>query len=212
MRKKITTLAVTVLLLSGCGDTNEPAAEAEPTTEPATVETTSEAAEGPNLDDDVIEVGEEFRVNSFDADNNIYHWDVKVTNAETVDVLKNADDNPDYDGGNSEYVDAKPAEGNEFLHVEYEMTNSSGVPAYLQLQTQIEFSDGEIFAPLADDLDYYTPNLTSQRETPAGETQNNNTTSQGDWVIEMPKGSEVSALLITEYSAYAGDEYRVELK
>lgn len=173
-----------------------------------------EEAEGDEMGipaDEVVKIGDEFRINTFDDDNTIYHWDVKVTNFETVDILKGAADNPDYDGGNDLYIDATPQDGNEFVHITYEQTNRSGVPDSLDIEAQLQFSDGEIFAPLEDDYDFYTPNLTGAHDKPAGETQNNETTAMGDWVVEVPKGSEVKAIVIT--NIYIGDteEYWVEV-
>lgn len=161
--------------------------------------------------DEVVKIGDEFRINTFDADSTIYHWDVKVTGFDTVNLLKGAADNPNYDGGNDLYIDAKPQTGNEFIHITYEQTNRAGVPDSLDIEAQLQFSDGEIFAPLEDDYNYYTPNLTGAHDEPAGETQNNNTTSEGDWVIEVPKDSEIKAILITNVQIDDTEEYWVEV-
>lgn len=166
--------------------------------------------------DEIVKIGDEFRINSFDADSTIYHWDVKITGFETVDVLKNAADNPDYYSGDDldapEKIDAEPEDGNEFVHITYEQKNVAGVPASLTLEASLVFADGEVFAPLDDDLSYYTPNLTEQHERPAGEEQNNNTVSDGDWVVEVPKNSDVQSIIITEYSIDADEEYWVDVK
>lgn len=226
MRKTITTLAaVTALLLTGCGGTEDTDATTEvadaTTDSPQTEQAEAEEVEGTGdeegmSDDDVIKLGDQFRVNTFDEDSTIYHWDVKVTGVETVDVLKDADDNEAYYSGDDmdapEKVDAKPDEGNEFVHITYEQTNSSGVPESLTLESQLVFSDGEVFAALGDDGDYYTPNLTEAHDRPAGETQNNNTTAEGDWVFEVPEGSEFDAVIVNEYSIDADEEYWVMLK
>ena len=224
MRKTITTLAaVTALLLTGCGGTEDTEATTEvaeaATEEPQTEQPEEQEGTGDEegmSDDEVTGIGDEFRVNTFDEDSTIYHWDVKVTGVETVDVLKNADDNEAYYSGEDvdapENVDAKPADGNEFVHVTYEQTNSSGVPGYLNIESELVFSDGEVFAPLGDDGEYYTPNMTAQHELPAGETQNNDTTAEGDWVFEVPKGSEFDAVIVSEYAIDAEEEFFVTLK
>lgn len=226
MKTTITTLAaVTALLLTGCGNAEETDATTEvadattdsPQTEQAEVEEVEGAGDEEGMsDDEVIGVGDEFRVNTFDEDSTIYHWDVKITGVETVDVLKDADDNPEYysvdDLDAPGKVDAKPAHGNEFVHVTYEQTNSSGVPDSLSLESQLVFSDGEVFAALGDDGDYYTSNLTEKHDLPAGQTQNNNTTFEGDWVFEVPKGSEFDALIVNETVIDAEEEFFVNLK
>lgn len=226
MKTTITTLAAVIaLLLTGCGNAEETDATTEvadaTTDSPQTEQAEAEEVEGTGdeegmSDDEVIGVGDEFRVNTFDEDSTIYHWDVKITGVETVDVLKDADDNPEYYSGDDldapEKVDAKPANGNEFVHVTYEQTNSSGVPESLSLESQLVFSDGEVFAALGDDGDYYTPNLTEKHDLPAGQTQNNNTTSEGDWVFEIPKGSEFDALIVNETVIDAEEEFFVNLK
>lgn len=218
MKKTLVTVAVATFLLAGCGNDKKPESHETPSATPTSdmsVQNGDSGDEGITEEDEPMEtakVGESFRFNSFDADNNIYHWDVKVTKVEVTDELKKAADNPEYDGGNAEYVDAKPAKGNEFLHVKYEATNVSGGPEYLNLRTEVEFADGEVYAPLGDDRDDYTPNLTEQNDNPAGEEQNNKTTSTGDFVVEMPKGSQVSALLIRQDAVVANGDYRVELK
>lgn len=223
MRKTTTALFIaSVIALAGCGSSDE-STEAAPketgTVEPAAEEATETEGDGDEegmSDDETITIGQQFRVNSFDEDDTIYHWDVTVTGIETVDVLKNADDNEAYYSGDDmdapEKVDAKPEDGNEFIHVTYEQKNTSGAPAYLVLEAQLVFSDGEMFAPLGDDGEYYTPNLTEQHDQPAGETQNNNTTAEGDWVFEVPKGSDVDAVVVNEYAFNAEEEYWVSVK
>lgn len=226
MRKIITTTSlIAVLALAGCGssdDTTEQAtdtaAETTETVEPSAEEATEPEGDGDEegmSDDETITIGQDFRVNSFDSDDTIYHWDVKVTNIETTDVLKNADDNEAYYSGDDmdapEKIDATPDDGNEFVHLAYQQTNVSGAPSSLDLQAELVFSDGETFAALGDDGDYYTPNLTEQHDNPAGETQNNNTTAEGDWVFEVPKGSDVDAVIVNEYAAGADEEFWVFL-
>ena len=211
--KRITTITTAAaLLITGCSSQPEEP-QATPTTEQADSQDTLNEEDA--MANETYKIGETFRVNSFDDKDTIFHWDLKVTNVETTKLLKNADDNPEYYSGDNldapEKVDAKPKPGNEFIHITYEQTNVSGVPTSLDLTADIEFSDGEVFAPLGDDRDYYTPNLTEQHEHPAGQTQNNNTTSKGDWVIEIPEGSEVAAILIRNILIGSEDEYRVTL-
>lgn len=221
----ITTAIVSALTLTGCGGSNDTSEAADnapaetknskPTPE-ETTETEGDGDEEGMSDDETITVGQEFRVNSFDEDDTIYHWDIKVTGIETTDVLKNADDNEDYYSGDDvdapEKIDATPDDGNEFVHITYEQKNTSGAPSSLDLNAELVFSDGETFAALGDDGDYYTPNLTEQHDQPAGETQNNNTTAEGDWVFEVPKGSDVDAVIVNEYAANADEEFWVFLK
>lgn len=209
MKRTITTIITAALLTTGCSSQTEKETQ-------ATQQPTEQEAEQENFSaEETYKIGEQFRVNSFDDKDTIFHWDVKVTNVETTKLLKNADDNPEYYSGENldapEKVDAKPKPGNEFIHITYEQTNVSGVPTSLDLTADIEFSDGEVFAPLGDDRDYYTPNLTEQNEHPAGQTQNNNTTTKGDWVIEIPEGSEVTTILIRNILIGSEDEYRVTL-
>lgn len=160
-------------------------------------------------EDEKHHIGDEFRVNTFDIDHTIYHWEVTVTGIETANVLKDAADNPDYDGGNAERIDAKPDEGNEFIHVTYQATNTSGAPSYLALDASVIVENGDLLAPLGDDGEDYTPNLTQQHDMPAGDNQNTDTTSKGDWVIEVPKGTKVSAILLEPTAIDSEDEYWV---
>lgn len=213
----IATTTAAMLALTGCGasdNTTDTAPETNNTAEPAAAaQPEGNGDEEGMSDDETITIGQTFRVNSFDADDTIYHWDVKVTSIETTNVLNNADDNEAYYSGDDmdapEKIDATPADGNEFVHITYEQTNTSGAPASLDLQAQLVFSDGEMFAPLGDDGDYYTPNLTEQHDNPAGETQNNNTTAEGDWVFEVPEGSDVDAVVVNQYSIDSDEEYWV---
>lgn len=223
------TAVAALIALTGCSSDEpaekpvEPTAQAAEATTPAP--TKSAPAEAPatngmsddyNMGGEQLNIGDTFRVNKLDAESTIYHWDVKVTGVETVDALPSADDNEEYYSGEdmdaSPYVDAKPEPGNEFVHITYEQTNAAGVPTSLTLEASIAFSDGEVFAPLGDDRDYYTVNLTAQNENPAGNEQNHNTTTEGDWVIEVPKGSEVQAVVISDVYMGATEEYWVDLK
>lgn len=161
-------------------------------------------------------VGDKVRVIEYDENNKEFKWDVTVTGAETTDTLKNADDNEEYYSGENydapEHVDASPEPGNEFIHITYEQTNVSDAPDSLNLDASVMFTDGEVFAPLGDDYDYYTPNLVEQRDNPVGETQNKGTTTEGDWVIEVPKGSKVESVVFSSVYIMSNEEYTVSLK
>ncbi|GAA1937407.1 hypothetical protein GCM10009689_17450 [Brevibacterium antiquum] len=144
--------------------------------------------------------GEWFIFTTTDDENVLEKWDVRIDTVELTVVLPKAKSNEGWDGGEEipEYVDATPAEGNEFLHVEYTVKNTNRQPLDLPLEPSVQFSDGEVFAPLGEDASDYTWNLNQQHVNPAGDTQNPGTEAQGDFVIEIPQGSEIEALIITD--------------
>lgn len=162
--------------------------------------------------DEEYHIGDEIRHNRFDDDHTIYHWDVKVTGVETADVLKNAADNPEYYSGDDldapEKLDATPEDGSTFVHITYETMNSSGVPDSLSLDAEVAVESGDIYAPLGDE---YTDNLSEIHDLQAGNEQNPNSTAKGDWVLEVPKNSEVYAVVVTPTAIDADDEYWVFL-
>lgn len=161
--------------------------------------------EGIPDDDELNEAqGEWFEFTTTDAEDYIEKWQVRIDTAEVVDALPKAADNADWDGGDEipQYIDAKPEDGNEFLHVEYSVKNTNKKAAYLALEPSVMFSDGEVFSPLGQDADEYAPNLTHFRDNPAGEEQNPKTETQGDFVIEIPKDSDIDSLIIED--AYLG--------
>ncbi|AZL10118.1 hypothetical protein [Brevibacterium aurantiacum] len=157
--------------------------------------------EEPLDDSDFMEKqGEWFIFTTTDDESILEKWDVRVDSVELADVLPGAKSNGDWEGSDEipEYVDAKPAEGNEFLHAEYTVKNTNQKPLGLPLEASVQFSDGEVFAPFGEDASDYTWNLNQQHENTAGDTQNSGTETQGDFVIEIPKGSEIEALIITD--------------
>lgn len=157
--------------------------------------------EEPMDDSDFMEKqGEWFVFTTTDDENILEKWDVRIDSVELTDVLPKAKSNEDWDGGEEipEYVDATPTEGNEFLHVEYTVKNTNKQPLDLPLEPSVQFSDGEVFAPLGEDASDYTWNLNQQHDSPAGDTQNPGAETQGDFVIEIPKESEIEALIITD--------------
>lgn len=157
--------------------------------------------------------GEWFEFTTTDADDYIEKWQVRIDSAEVVDVLPKAADNADWDGGDEipEYIDAKPEAGNEFLHVEYSLKNTNQKATYLALEPSVMFSDGEVFSPLGEDADEYAPNLTQLRDKPAGEEQNPKTETQGDFVIEIPKDSDIESLILEDAYLGSGAEWVVDL-
>lgn len=157
--------------------------------------------------------GEWFVFTTTDSENFVEKWDVRIDSAKLVDVIPDAEYNEDWDGGDEipQYIDAKPDAGNEFLHIEYSVKNTNQKPLYLALESSVMFSDGEVFAPLGDDLDDYTPNLTQRHDNPAGEQQNPGTETQGDFVIEIPKDSDIELLIINDAYIGSGAEWTVDL-
>lgn len=157
--------------------------------------------EEPMDDSDFMEKqGEWFVFTTTDDESILEKWDVRIDTVKLTNVIAKAKSNEDWDGGEEipEYVDATPAEGNEFLHVEYTVKNTNKQPLDLPLEPSVQFSDGEVFAPLGEDASDYTWNLNQEHDSPAGDTQNPGTEAQGDFVIEIPQGSEIEALIITD--------------
>lgn len=157
--------------------------------------------EEPLDDSDFMEKqGEWFIFTTTDDESILEKWDVRIDSVELADVLPGAKSNEDWEGSDEipEYVDANPAEGNEFLHAKYTVKNTNKKPLGLPLEASVQFSDGEVFAPLGEDASDYTWNLNQQHDNPAGDTQNPGTETQGDFVIEIPKESEIDALIITD--------------
>lgn len=157
--------------------------------------------EEPMDDSDFMEKqGEWFVFTTTDDADILEKWDVRIDSVELTDVLPEAKSNDDWDGSDEipEYVDATPAEGNDFLRVEYIVKNTNKKPLDLPLEASVQFSDGEVFAQLAEDASDYTWNLNQLHDNLAGDTQNPGTEAQRDFVIEIPKRSEIEALIIAD--------------
>lgn len=157
--------------------------------------------EEPMDDSDFMEKqGEWFVFTTTDDESILEKWGARIDTVKLTNVLAKAKSNEDWDGSEEipEYVDATPAEGNEFLHAEYTVKNTNKQPLDLPLEPSVQFSDGEVFAPLGEDASDYTWNLNQEHDSPAGDTQNPGTEAQGDFVIEIPQGSEIEALIITD--------------
>ena len=142
-------------------------------------------------------------------------WAITVTDAEVVDHLKNAADNPEFystgDYSVPETLDATPAPGNKFVHISYTQKNLSKAPSSLTLEGQLVFDDGEIFAALGADGDEYSRNLVAAHDKPAGEEQNSNTTTKGEFVFEIPKAKNVQELIVSPVYIMDESEYVVDL-
>lgn len=164
----------------------------------------------PYLDEEYQEpVGEWLQFTTTDDENYVRKWEVKVDSVELTETLPDAKSNPDWDGGEEipQYIEARANEGNEFLHAKYSVKNTTGVPGALSLESAVVFSDSEMYGPYGEFDTDYAWNLTQAHDVPAGDDQNPNTVSEGDFVIEIPKNSEISSLVI--YQLYGHSEFEL---
>lgn len=186
-------------------------------TDPGDPQCTADMSTGdeePLDDSDFMETqGKWFIFTTTDDENILEKWNVRIDSVELTDILPGAKSNEDWEGSDEipEYVDATPAEGNEFLHAKYTVKNTNKKPLGLPLEASVQFSDGEVFAPLGEDASDYTWNLNQQHDNPAGDTQNPGTETQGDFVIEIPKESEIDALIITDAFMGSSAESIIEI-
>ena len=117
--KRITTITVAALLITGCGS--------QPEEPQATQQPTEQEADTSNLDEeeDLPGNGSIGDPIDFTYDDGSESYTITVTKAEEKTLIPNTADNPDWQGEDTgQYQDAKPEAGKKFYYFKYTIKNT----------------------------------------------------------------------------------------